>query len=183
VVPGELVGVVEEFFPGIGTYNLDGGIRSEVVGILVIDRVTRVGSVLRRTRRPVFPRRGSTVVGQVVTVQPKVANVNLFRIGDEFILNPFAGMLYISRVGNAYLKKLQDAVKAGDVVRAKVAATSNAGCLLTTVGSRLGVIQAFCSSCGQRLLPKEGPRLVCRNCGAVETRKVAEDYGLPLEGS
>jgi len=178
VVPGEKIAVIEEFYPSIGTFEENGDIRSEIAGFVVVDSISRTISVLRRGNRPKIPRKGVMVVGQVVTAESKFANVNIFKVGKDFVENPFSGLLHITRIGRGYVKRLEDVVKPGDIVKGRVVSNRNGVCQIATIGEPLGVIQADCSNCGTALTLVGRGRLVCGNCGRTETRKTAEDYGL-----
>jgi exosome complex component CSL4 len=43
-------------------------------------------------------------------------------------------------------------------------------------GSEYGVIYAYCSRCGGLLEQKQG-KLICPDCGRIERRKTAKNYG------
>lgn len=177
VVPGDKIAVIEEFNPSVGTFEENGDIHSQLAGFIVVDSISRTISVLRRGNRPKIPRKGVIVVGQVVTAESKFANINIFKVGKDFVENPFSGLLHITRIGRGYVKRLEDVVKPGDIIKGNVVSNKNGVCQIATIGENLGVIQADCSNCGTRLMLVGRGRLVCGNCSKTETRKTAEDYG------
>jgi exosome complex component CSL4 len=179
VVPGERIAVIEEFNPSLGTFEENGNIRSEIAGFVVVDSVSRTISVLRRGNRPKIPRRGAIIIGQISTAESKFANINIFKVGNDLVEKPFEGLLHITRIGRGYVKQLEDVIKSGDLIKGRVVSNKNGVCQVATIGDIFGVIQAYCSSCGTRLTLVGRGRLVCPNCGKTETRKTAEDYGLP----
>ena len=67
-------------------------------------------------------------------------------------------------------------VKLGDIVRAKVVSKLNAIIQLSIGEPHLGVIATLCSNCGTPLSRGDG-RARCINCGNVEERKFADDFG------
>ena len=71
---------------------------------------------------------------------------------------------------------MSDVVKPGDIFRAKVISTKNKAYHLSTKDSGLGVLYAFCSRCSNVLEPKRYD-MRCPNCGNIERRKFALDYG------
>jgi exosome complex component CSL4 len=178
VVPGEKIAVIEEFMPSLGTFEECGEIRSQIAGFVVIDSISRTISVLRKGKRPKVPRRGEIVIGQISSVESKLATVDILKIGKDTVGNPFSGWLHITRISRGYVKRLEDVVKPGDLIRGRVVSNKNGVCQLTTLGNSFGVIQAYCSECGSSLAPIGRSKLACGNCGKVETRKVADDYGL-----
>ena len=179
VVPGERLGVVEEFVPGPGTYERDGTIYSEITGYTAKDKVNKIVSVKPTVKQPLIPTEGDTVVGRVVSVQGKMATLNLLKIGDKVLSTPFTALLHISTSSPKYERVMMEVCKVADVVRARVVNTKNRVPQLTTIGRGLGVIKASCSRCGDPLA-LNGTVLQCRTCMNIERRKLAEDYGKDL---
>jgi exosome complex component CSL4 len=176
VVPGERLGVVEEFMPGPGTYERDGTIYSEVTGYTTRDKVNKTVSVKPSVKRPLVPMEGDTVIGTVVNAQGKMATLSLTRIGDKTLSTPFSAILHISTSSPRYERAMMEVCKAADVVRARVVNIRNRVPQLTTIGRGLGVISASCSRCGDPLILK-GTVLQCQTCMNIERRKLADDYG------
>ncbi|MCW4020017.1 MAG: RNA-binding protein, partial [Candidatus Bathyarchaeota archaeon] len=69
VVPGQKLGVIEEFIPDSGTYVEDGIIHSENVGYILMDFANKKVSVYPAARNLNMPKVGSIVVGNVRSVQ------------------------------------------------------------------------------------------------------------------
>ena len=176
VVPGEKLGVIEEFIPDSGTYVEDGAIHSENVGYILMDFANKKVSVYPTSPNLNVPKVGSIVVGNTRSVQSSVAVIRMIKVGRKFISGHFTGMIHISDVSFRYTDNMFDAFKVGDLVRAKVVSDKNKAFHLSTKGENLGVIYAFCSQCGG-LLVRKGRGLACQTCGYVERRKTASDYG------
>lgn len=176
VVPGDKLGVIEEFIPDSGTYVEDGAIHSESVGYILMDFANKKVSVYPTARNLNVPRVGSVVVGDTRSAQSSVAVIRMIKVGKKFISGHFTGMIYISDVSFRYTESMFDAFRIGDLVRAKVISDKNRTFHLSTKGENLGVIYAFCSQCGGVLVLK-GRGLACQTCGYVERRKTASDYG------
>jgi exosome complex component CSL4 len=94
----------------------------------------------------------------------------------EFVVSGLSAVLRVANIDRKYVKSLRDEIRIGDIVRVKVMEVTSHTIRLTTAERDLGVIKAFCSSC-RHDLEKQGTKLVCRNCGSVESRKTASDYG------
>jgi len=176
VIPGERLGVVEEFMPGSGTYELNGTIYSEVTGYTVRDKLNKTVSVNPSVKRPLVPMDGDTVIGKVVNAQGKMATLSLVKIGDRTASTPFTALLHISTSSPRYERAMMEVCKATDVVRARVVNVKNRVPQLTTIGRGLGVIRTSCSRCGDPLILK-GTILQCQTCMNIERRKLADDYG------
>lgn len=176
VLPGDRLGVVEEFLPGTGTYEQEGTIYSNFTGTAKIDLRNKRVTVVPTTRIPELPKEGATILASVTHVQEKMATVSIWKIDENTLQNPFTAILYISSSSPRYERNMSDVCKAGDIIRARIIDMTNRIPQLTTAGRGLGVVKSFCSRCGGTL-PLVSRRLQCSSCGNVERRRLAEDYG------
>jgi exosome complex component CSL4 len=176
VVPGDKLGVIEEYEPGPGTYVEEGTIYSLTTGRALMDLLNKKVSVYPGVRASGVPRVGSIVVGQVTEVQNKQATVRIFQVGDRVLSGFFSGLLHVSDVSPRYVESMYDVCKPGDVVRAKVVSDKNRVFHLSTNERDFGVLYAFCSRCGHVLALRRF-RMRCDECGNLEHRKPAQDYG------
>jgi len=175
VVPGEKLGVTEEFSSGLGTFEDKGTIYSMRIGVSEMDRTDRRVKVQPLSEKPVVPSVGDVVIGRVVVTQEKAAIVDILKIGEKTFSVPFQGVLHVSTIGPRYVRTVQEMFRPLDVIRAEVTSTMNRTYHLNTVERDLGVLLAFCSKCGHPL-KRERAFLRCDNCGSVERRKTASDY-------
>jgi exosome complex component CSL4 len=176
VVPGERLGVIEEFVPDSGTYVTDGVIYSKIVGRSLIDLQNRRVSVYPVSEGAVFPKVGTVIIGQIGNAQSDNVLVKIFRVGKKKISGSFGGILHVSDVSDRYVDSMADVCKPGDIVRARVISEKNKVFHLTTNDKSLGIIYAFCSRDGT-LLVQDRYDLKCPKCGNIERRKIAPDYG------
>jgi exosome complex component CSL4 len=176
VVPGERLGVIEEFIPDSGTYVTDGVIYSKIVGRALIDLQNRRVSVYPIVTGELFPKVSSIVVGQIGNAQSDNVLVRILKIENKKLSGEFSGILHVSDVSDRYVDLMSDVCKPGDIVRAKVISGKNRIFHLSTNDRNLGIVYAFCSRCGN-LLEQQGYDLHCPKCGNVENRKMAPDYG------
>jgi exosome complex component CSL4 len=176
VLPGERLGVIEEFVPDAGTYVKDGVIFSKIVGRSLVDLQTRRVSVYPVVKGVVVPKVSTVVIGQVGNAQSDNVLVKIFRIGNKKLSGNFGGILHVSDVSDRYVNSINDVCKTGDILKAKVISEKNQVFHLSTNDKGLGVLYGFCSRCGT-LLEQLGYDLKCPKDGNVETRKIAPDYG------
>jgi len=179
VLPGDRLGVIEEFVPDAGTFVQDGVIYSMIVGRALVDMANKRVSIYRLVHAIMVPKVGDTVVGQVSSVQPENAAVRISQIGEKQLTGVFMGVLHISDVHMRYVESMFEICKVGDTIRAKVISEKNHVFHLTTKEKELGVTYAFCSNCGGALESKR-QGMHCPKCGRVEQRKTAFDYGKDL---
>ncbi len=176
VVPGDRLGVIEEFSPGAGTYVERGTIHSEITGCTLLDRLNKKISVYPLVHEANVPKIGSVVTGQIMDVKSKDAAMRIFRLGKRPLSGFFTGFLYIAEARPGYVETMYEVCKPGDIMRAKVISDANRTYSVSTEERDLGVIYAFCSRCGHMLQLKKGD-MGCPRCGHFEKRKVASDYG------
>jgi exosome complex component CSL4 len=176
VLPGDELAISEEYLPGKYAYDDSGRIRALLAGRVVEDMVNREISVkpVAAARTPAV---GDYVTGQVEAVQSNSAGVRIYYLNGKPTEKGFSGMLLLRREppgrgrGRTY-------VKLGDIIRARVASTLNAIIQLSIDDPRSGVIFALCGNCGRPLLGTgTGNRAKCEECGNVEERKFANDFG------
>ena len=108
VVPGEKLGVVEEFSPGDGAYEENGTIYAQLIGYTLVDLSKKVVSVHPKVRIPIVPTEGATVLGVVASAQGRFATVNIVKIEDRVMQRPFVGVLHISSSSPRYEKDMVD---------------------------------------------------------------------------
>jgi exosome complex component CSL4 len=176
VLPGERLGVIEEFIPDSGTYVVDGVIYSKIIGRALMDLVNRRVSVYPLINGAVTPKVSSVVIGQVGNAQSDNVLVKIFTVGRKKISGTFGGILHVSDVSDRYVNSMSDVCKPGDIIKAKVISEKNRIYHLSTNDKGLGVMYAFCSRDSTLLVP-ERYELRCPKCGNIERRKMAPDYG------
>jgi exosome complex component CSL4 len=154
-----------------------GIIYAKATGRTLIDLLNKQVSVYPIVRAASSPKVGSIVIGQVQQAQNQTATIRIFKIGEKILSGPFSGVLHISDSSPVYVDSMFDVCKGGDILRAKVVSETNRIYHLSTAVDRnLGVVFAFCSNCGHTLQWRRS-RMRCPNCGRIENRKVASDYG------
>ena len=174
VTPGDKLGVIEEFLPGLGTYVDDGDIYSLTTGHLLMNALKREISVYSTVRIPLIPKKGDIILGQITNVQDRNLVLKIFQINEKTIPT-FTGIMHIADVSKSYIETMFDAFKGGDIIRAKVISTANREIHLSTQGDNLGVVHAFCSHCGHSLILQNN-QLKCFHCKRIERRKIVLDY-------
>lgn len=178
VIPGDYIGVAEEFLPGNGAYEENGKIYATLVGNLELDMSRRSASVISKTNVVPQIKEGDIVYGEVVSVKPQMVYVDLLALegyADKKLSANTKARIYVSQTDKKYVKTISTEFRNGDVVRARVVDTQGDAVRLSTAEDNLGVIRAVCGVCKKTLQMKEG-KLECDYCSSKETRKTANDY-------
>ncbi|MEM1931725.1 MAG: exosome complex RNA-binding protein Csl4 [Sulfolobales archaeon] len=176
VIPGDRLGVAEEFLPGPGTYEIEYQIRAATVGKVVRDLVNKVVSV-KPYKSLAMPYPGAIVLAVVTEMREDFARTRILTVNNVPLNYPFTGILHVSQVieKTGEIKQMYSYVRIGDIVKSKVL-NSFPPYLLTIKDAKLGVVLASCSKCGAQLrLSKD--KLKCPECGNIETRKLGHGYG------
>ncbi|AIU70166.1 RNA-binding protein [Thermococcus eurythermalis] len=179
VLPGDYLGVIEEFMPGEGVREENGELYATRAGRVRINPEKMEISVEPVTDTPPLPQVGDIVLARVIEVKPQAVIVQLLQIegreNDREIATSKLAGIHISQVKDGFVEDITKEFKIGDVVRAKVIANEKSPIQLTTRGKDLGVVYALCSKCRTPLI-RRGDKLICPRCGNVETRKLSPYY-------
>ena len=177
VLPGDKVSTSEELLPGNGTFEEDGIILANRVGIYAVDEKHRRAIVKPVTSVPVELRRGDIVLAEVGSVRSSMIIANVFHVigKKRSISGDTNGTLRVSEISNSYVKDPATEFSPGDIIRAKVTQVQPS-VQLETKDNDFGVIRGLCSKCRHPLIRKDGI-LECGNCRNKEKRKIAIDYG------
>jgi len=170
VLPGERLGVIEEYLPGMGVKALKSGhLVAAYGGYAEYDRKNHIVSVrpLRAVRKPVV---GDTVLARVREIQEKVIWSDILVILGSKLTTSYSGALLRKGQGLDYVP--------GDIYLAKVVDELSGIYTLSVEGKELGLVQGFCDICGRPLTLKLN-HLECRQCRRAYRKKISVHYQRP----
>ncbi len=187
VIPGSVIGALEEYEPDYGCVGDRGNIIAVISGRVGISRDDRKITVLPASGVPNVIRDGDIVIGVVTDLRESSARIEIAateKSPDREIVNNGNAEVYISNVKNGFTKEISDEFAPTDIIRARVINSSKIG--LSTVDDDLGVIKAYCTGCRTALelsgsVDPNGSVLKCPECGRTETRKAASTYGQGID--
>lgn len=173
VVPGEKLGVIEEFVPGKNVYvDENGALRSSHLGRTLLKddevEVTPISSLE-------FPvQKGDVVLGEVWRSELSRFIIKIVSVWDP--RRELTSSLRASLLKGMTTNRL---VRVGDLILAKVNPVRYNQISVTLRGDkRLGVVFAKCSNCGDPL-KKLGNTLICSSCEDMRLDgKIGSEYGL-----
>jgi exosome complex component CSL4 len=174
-LPGDKLAVSEEFLPGKHAYDDSGLIRALTVGRVQRDMRNMEISVKSAVEADVI-KVGDTVVGQVEVAQASSAGVKVCYLNGKPTDKDFSGSLSFRSGRPGRGGPRGPPVKLGDIVRCEVFSLLNGIIHLSISEDELGVIYALCGNCGKPLA-RGGSKAKCDECGNVEERKLAADFG------
>ncbi len=172
LLPGDHVGPGEIYSESSSTYAEKDEVYASTVGVL--DENERG---LRTRFKKLQPTKGSIVYGIVLHVFENIAIVGITpeKSDEGKYAGPDEGKILVKNASKEFTRSMRDAVRVGDIVRAKVVGFEGDALMLSTAYPEYGVIKAFCSR-DRAPLEKVGRDLVCPVCKYKERRKIANDY-------
>ena len=178
VIPGDQIGILEEYIPGKNTYEKDGKIYASTVGTIEKDLSKKEISVKKLTKEPCVIEKGDTVIARVESLKKQMAMLSIFKIEGEKgdLPDSINASLHISQIKQSYVPDFSGLVSEGDVIRAKVLSAMNGQYQVGLMERELGVLKSFCRKCRKALILK-GNKLECPLCGYYQFRKTSTDYG------
>ncbi|WP_337860229.1 exosome complex RNA-binding protein Csl4 [Ferroplasma sp.] len=170
--PGDVIAKEEEYLSGRNTQEMDGEVISTVFGRISRDDKSLTISV-DTSKQAVQIRRNDIIYGKIIKILNKEAVIGISGV--------VKGKIIVSVNTEARLKlpipnktMYSHILTLGDLVRAKIISTRPY--YATIFDSGLGVLKSKCTVCRSELFLEDG-KLHCRNCGRIEQRKIAPDYG------
>ncbi len=179
VMPGDVLGVSEQFLPDEWTYDDDGYIKAGVLGNVLINNKNRKISIIPKAGNPTMLNIGDTIYGQISDVRGQRALIDIqgMKNCDRQLALSYMGAIHISQVKKGYLEKLTDAFRIGDIIEANVSKIMGDNLDLNTTSHDKGVIKAMCTRCRAFMKPtKKKNELYCEVCDRKERRKVSSNY-------
>ncbi len=179
VIPGDVLGVEEEFMPGENAYVDAGIVYSSATGKVQFDPKSRRVSVFPTSRLPPVPLRGDTVLGKISFMRGQFAHMEIVAIeGEKNREIPSApeGAIHISQTRRGYVRDLSNQFQIGDIVRARVVNPQRSPIILSTVGDELGVVLSKCPNCHSPMVVRD-KKLYCETCDIYANRKLSTMYG------
>ncbi|MGD0330820.1 MAG: exosome complex RNA-binding protein Csl4 [Nitrososphaeria archaeon] len=173
-IPGDLVGVIEEFTPSSNVYQENYNIRSKVLGEIKVDQKTRAVSIIPKAPLKGIPKVGDAVVGVVEQSQSGLVMIRIKEINEKPVQSDFMGLIILREQQSDRERRI--VIKSSDIVRAKVISLLNNVIHLSIDGEPYGVLRTVCSFCGGQV-QQIGRRILCTQCKIVDERKLAVDFG------
>lgn len=180
VLPGDALGVTEEFVPADWTYEDEGKIRSLISGTVSVDNKNKRISIIPKTNAPSILKNGMIVLGQISEVRGQRALLKIqgAKGTSRSLTTSYSGGIHISQADKGYVAKLTDEFRIGDLVEARVTKIIGLDNVdLTTAENELGVIKAMCTNCRHFMKQLSKNEALCPNCGRKERRKISANYG------
>ncbi len=174
VVPGEEVGVAEQYVPEGLVYELNGILRSSGVGRVLKDDVKHIIKIQRQGKKLQVPSKGERVYAVITDAKPKMVTADIVGKPAKSYGSPFVGLIPVSMISSQRIDAADNYFVPSDIILAEVV-NERSPFILSTKADECGVVFGRCRSCGD-VLESTGRGLVCRNCGLRDERKLSSNY-------
>ena len=179
VIPGDVLGVSEQFLPDEGTHDDNGQIKATIFGNVQINDFNKKVSIIPKSNTPMMIKIGDIIYGQITDVRGQRAKVEIQGLKDSKrqLALPYIGAIHISQAKKGYLDKLTDGFRIGDIIEGKVIKIIGDNIDLSTASKNLGVLKGMCTRCRAFMKPtKRYGELYCEVCDRKEKRLVSTNY-------
>ncbi len=176
--PGEKIAIEEEYLATDSSFEEDGLVKAAIYGEAIFDNNHRFASIKGKLLRAVDI--DDIVYGKITTIKESSAVVELIRAEDKKVLCNTRAQLPVRNVAKEYVTNINEFYKVGDLIKARVSNLDKYSIDVATNQTGLGVILAFCSKCKSNL-NYSNEKMMCINCGNVETRKWFEKEDVAKE--
>jgi len=176
VIPGEKIGTAEEVIPGRGTFEEDGNVYSMELGKYRFDDEDMKATV-KNLNSPAYLKKRDLIIAVVTDIRNAMVIARAVHIvgTSRQIAGETTVSLHVSKVSRDYVQDVGRMFRVGDYIRARVIQVKPS-LQITTADRELGVLRALCMKC-RTPMKRHGNVLKCPECGRIETRKIAADYG------
>lgn len=181
VTPGDKIGKANQIIAGPGTYNRGSSIYSSAIGYVSLDG-NEVSIKLEGDRTYASSHVlsiGNKVLCKVLRITNQMATVEIVAAEDIGALREHhEGIIRKEDVRVAATEEVEiyDSFRPGDILVARIISlgSSRRGYFLSTAENQLGVLQAICSTSGEKMTPISYKEMECPKSHIRERRKCAK---------
>ena len=168
-IPGEKIALIEEYLPGENTYEENDTIRATVIGDVKMDKSERLASINRQKQISV-PKVGDIIIGVVEANLPSMIAIMIKFVNGKKA-NSDLECICVTR----HIRKKNVAL-AKDVVKVEIISHINGTIHASIDSQELGVLFTKCRKCFGTVV-KMRDAVKCKDCGWIDDRKLALDFG------
>lgn len=197
VAPGDRIGSIRQISPGVGTYSRGGHVYASAVGRLTLSEAAKEHGETETASLPICSVQlqggrqyassqvltiGRIVLGKVLRIVLQQAVIEIVAAeGVGGLRYPHEGVIRREdvRTGATEEVQLYDSFRPGDVLLCRILSLGDSRrYYLSTAEAELGVVRAFSSTSGKRMVPISWKEMECPETKEKESRKCAKPKNL-----
>ena len=168
-IPGDKIGIREEYESGENTFEDGHNVRSTTVGNTDIDKKNRIAQVQRLSSLG-MPKVDDIVVGTVVAVMSSMIAVSI-----NYINNVRTKSNVECICPTRHFRKKNIAL-VNDIVVSKIISHKNGTIHATIDEPEFGVVYTKCKKCSGGVIPMRDA-IKCTECNWIDERKLSNNFG------
>ena len=168
-IPGDKIGIIEEYEGGKNTFEDGHNVRSTTVGKTEIDKKNRIAQVQNLSTLG-MPDVNDLVVGTVVAVMSSMIAVSINYINNVRTKSNVECICQTRHIRKKNVALLND------IVALRITARKNGTIHATISEPELGVLYSKCKKCGGGVIPMRDA-IKCTECNWIDERKLSNNFG------
>ncbi len=168
-IPGDKIGIIEEFESGKNTFEDGHNVRSTVIGTVEIDKKSRIAQV-QNIRTSGIPEVDDVVIGTVAAVMSSMIAVSINYVNN---IRTKSNVECICQTRHFRRKNI---ALVNDIVVLRITAHKNGTIHASINEPEFGVLFTKCKKCGGTVIPMRDA-IKCTECNWIDERKLSNNFG------
>ena len=169
IIPGDKIGIIEEFESGKNTFEDGHIVRATAIGTVEIDKKSRTAHV-QNIRKSGMPEVDDVVIGTVAAVMSSMIAVSINYVNN---IRTKSNVECICQTRHFRRKNI---ALVNDVVVLKITAHKNGTIHASINEPEFGVLFTKCKKCGGTVIPMRDA-IKCTECNWIDERKLSNNFG------
>jgi len=168
-IPGDKIGIIEEFESGKNTFEDGHNVRATVIGTVEIDKKSRIAQV-QNIPTSGIPEVGDVVIGTVAAVMSSMIAVSINYVNN---IRTKSNVECICQTRHFRKKNI---ALVNDIVVSRIIAHKNGTIHASINEPEFGVLFTKCKKCGGKVIPMRDA-IKCTECNWIDERKLSNNFG------
>jgi len=168
-IPGDKIGIIEEFESGKNTFEDGHIVRATVIGSVEIDKKSRTAHV-QNIRKSGMPEVDDVVIGTVAAVMSSMIAVSINYVNN---IRTKSNVECICQTRHFRRKNI---ALVNDIVVLRITAHKNGTIHASINEPEFGVLFTKCKKCGGTVIPMRDA-IKCTECNWIDERKLSNNFG------
>ncbi len=168
-IPGDKIGIIEEFESGKNTFEDGHIVRATAIGTVEIDKKSRTAHV-QNIRKSGMPEVDDVVIGTVAAVMSSMIAVSINYVNN---IRTKSNVECICQTRHFRRKNI---ALVNDIVVLRITAHKNGTIHASINEPEFGVLFTKCKKCGGTVIPMRDA-IKCTECNWIDERKLSNNFG------